>query len=120
MDASIIEAPSSTKNRSGKRDPEMRQTKKGNEWHFGMKVHIGADAETGVVHSVRTTPANVHDVTEAHRLLHGGENRVWGDAGYRCGVSGTGRQAIGESRVGCRVVGGDEARETSATGAGKL
>ena len=83
MDASIIEAPSSTKNRSGKRDPEMRQTKKGNEWHFGMKVHIGADAETGVVHSVRTTPANVHDVTEAHRLLHGGENRVWGDAGYQ-------------------------------------
>ena len=61
----------------------MRQTKKGNEWHFGMKVHIGADAETGVVHSVRTTSANVHDVTEAHRLLHGGENRVWGDAGYQ-------------------------------------
>ena len=83
VDASIIEAPSSTKNRSGERDPEMRQTKKGNEWHFGMKVHIGADAETGVVHSVTTTPANVHDVTEAHRLLHGGEKRVWGDAGYQ-------------------------------------
>ena len=61
----------------------MRQTKKGNEWHFGMKVHIGADAETGVVHSVTTTPANVHDVTEAHRLLHGGEKRVWCDAGYQ-------------------------------------
>ena len=83
MDASIIEAPSSTKNRGGERDPEMRKTKKGNEWYFGMKVHIGADAETGVVHSVRTTPANVHDVTEAHRLLHGGEKRVWGDAGYQ-------------------------------------
>ena len=83
MDASIIEAPSSTKNRAGDRDPEMRQTKKGNEWHFGMKVHIGADAETGVVHSVTTTPANVHDVTEAHRLLHGREKRVWGDAGYQ-------------------------------------
>ena len=83
VDASIIEAPSSTKNRAGDRDPEMRQTKKGNEWHFGMKVHIGADAETGVVHSVATTPANVHDVTEAHRLLHGGEKRVWGDAGYQ-------------------------------------
>ena len=67
VDASIIEAPSSTKNRAGDRDPEMHQTKKGNEWHFGMKVHIGADAETGVVHSVTTTPANVHDVTEAHR-----------------------------------------------------
>ena len=83
VDASIIEAPSSTKNRARERDPEMRQTKKGNEWHFGMKVHIGADVETGVVHSVRTTPANVHDVTEAHRLLHGGEKRVWGDAGYQ-------------------------------------
>ena len=83
VDASIIEAPSSTKNRAGDRDPAMRQTKKGNEWHFGMKVHIGADAETGVVHSVTTTPANVHDVTEAHRLLHGREKRVWGDAGYQ-------------------------------------
>ena len=83
VDASIIEAPSSTKNRSGGRDPEMHQTKKGNEWRFGMKVHIGADAQTGVVHSVTTTPANVHDVTEAHRLLHGGEKRVWGDAGYQ-------------------------------------
>ena len=83
VDASIIEAPSSTKNRAGERDPEMRQTKKGNEWHFGMKVHIGADSETGVVHTVTTTPGNVHDVTEAHRLLHGGEERVWGDAGYQ-------------------------------------
>ena len=61
----------------------MRQTKKGNEWHFGMKVHIGVDSETGVVHSVATTPANVHDVTETHRLLHGGEKQVWGDAGYQ-------------------------------------
>ena len=83
VDASIIDAPSSTKNRTGGRDPEMHQTKKGNEWRFGMKVHIGADAQTGVVHSVTTTPANVHDVTEAHRLLHGGEKRVWGDAGYQ-------------------------------------
>ena len=83
MDASIIEAPASTKNRAGERDPEMHQTKKGNEWSFGMKVHVGADAETGVVHSMTTTPANVHDVTEAHRLLHGGEKRVWGDAGYQ-------------------------------------
>jgi IS5 family transposase len=81
VDASIIEAPSSTKNRSGERDPEMRQTKKGNEWRFGMKVNVGVDSETGVVHSVSATSANVHDVTEAHRLLHGGEKRVWGDAG---------------------------------------
>ena len=83
VDASIIEAPSSTKNGAGERDPQMRQTKKGNEWRFGMKVHIGVDSETGVVHSMSTTSANVHDVTEAHRLLHGGEKRVWGDAGYQ-------------------------------------
>ena len=74
VDASIIEAPSSTKNGAGERDPQMRQTKKGNEWRFGMKVHIGVDSETGVVHSMSTTSANVHDVTEAHRLLHGGRN----------------------------------------------
>ena len=83
MDATIIEAPSSTKNRAGERDPEMRQTKKGNQWHFGMKAHIGVDAETGIVHSVSTTAANAHDVTEAHNLLHGGETVVWGDAGYQ-------------------------------------
>ena len=83
MDASIIEAPSSTKNDACERDPQMRQTKKGNEWRFGMKVHVGVDSETGVVHSMSTTSANVHDVTEAHRLLHGREKRVWGDAGYQ-------------------------------------
>ena len=82
VDATIIEAPSSTKNRAGQRDPEMRQVKKGNQYHFGMKLHIGVDARTGVVHSLSTTSANVHDVTEAHRLLHGGEKQVWGDAGY--------------------------------------
>ena len=81
VDATIIEAPSSTRNRSGQRDPEMRQVKKGNQYHFGMKLHIGVDAETGLVHSLSTTSANVHDVTEAHRLLHGGEQQVWGDAG---------------------------------------
>ena len=83
VDASIMEAASSTKNRAGARDPEMHQVKKGNAWHFGMKVHIGVDAQTGVVHSVSTTGANVNDVTEAHRLLHGGESQVWGDAGYQ-------------------------------------
>ena len=82
VDATIIEAPSSTKNRTGQRDPEMRQTKKGNQYHFGMKLHTGVDAQTGLVHSFSTTSANVHDVTEAHRLLHGGEQQVWGDAGY--------------------------------------
>ena len=82
VDATIIQAPSSTKNREGKRDPEMRQTRKGKQYHFGMKAHIGVDAETGVVHSLATTGANVHDVTQAGELLHGEESRVWGDAGY--------------------------------------
>ena len=82
VDATIIEAPPSTKNRAGERDPEMRQVKKGNQYHFEMKLHIGVDAETGMVHSLSATSANVHDVTEAHRLLHGGEKQVWGDAGY--------------------------------------
>ena len=83
VDASIIAAPSSTKNREGARDPEMHQTRKGNEWHFGMKAHIGVDAETGLVHGVRATPANTHDLREAGALLHGGEEEVWADAGYR-------------------------------------
>ena len=83
VDASIIAAPSSAKNRAKERDPEMHQTKKGNEWHFGMKVHIGVDSQTGVVHSMTTTSANVHDLTELPRLLHGGESQVWGDAGYQ-------------------------------------
>ena len=83
VDASIIEAPSSAKNRSGERDPEMHQTKKGNQWHFGMKAHTGVDADTRIVHSMSTTAANAHDVTEAHNLLHGGETQVWCDAGYQ-------------------------------------
>ena len=83
VDASLIAAPSSTKNRTGKRDPQMRQTKKGNQWYFGMKVHMGVDAQSGLVHSVQTTPAHLSDVATAHALLHGGEERVWGDAGYQ-------------------------------------
>ena len=83
MDPTIIEAPSSTKNRTGQRDPEMHQVKKGNQWHFGMKAHIGVDSETGIVHSMSTTPANAHDATEAYNLLHGGETVMWGDAGYQ-------------------------------------
>ena len=82
VDATIIAAPSSTKNKDGKRDPEMHQTKKGNEWHFGMKAHIGADADSGLVHSLHTTPANESDVAHAHELLHGEERRVHADAGY--------------------------------------
>ncbi len=82
VDATIIEAPTSTKNKEGKRDPEMHQTKKGNQWHFGMKMHIGVDDSMGLVHSVETTSANIHDITMAKQLLHGEEERAWGDAGY--------------------------------------
>src|SRR6187455_1457730 len=82
VDATIIHAPSSTKNADGERDPEMHQTKKGNQWYFGMKAHIGVDADSSLVHSVIGTPANVADVTKAHELLHGGETVAFGDAGY--------------------------------------
>ena len=83
VDATIIAAPSSTKNQDGERVPEMHQTKKGNQWHFGMKAHIGVDAESGITHSLVTTPANTADVTQAHALLHGDETVVFGDAGYQ-------------------------------------
>jgi len=83
VDATLIAAPSSTKNASGERDPEMHQTKKGNQWHFGMKAHIGVDAESGLVHTVRGTAANVNDVVEANSLLHGQETDVFADAGYQ-------------------------------------
>ncbi len=82
VDATIIAAPSSTKNVAGERDPQMHQTKKGNQWHFGMKAHIGVDAEGGLVHTVIGTSANVADVTQADDLLHGDETMAFGDAGY--------------------------------------
>ena len=82
VDATIIAAPSSTKNADGERDPEMHQTKKGNQWHFGMKAHIGADADSGLVHTVTTTPANQADVAVVDELLHGKEEVVYADAGY--------------------------------------
>ena len=83
VDATLIDAPSSTKNASGERDPEMHQTKKGNQWYFGMKAHIGVDADSGLVHSVVTTAANVSDVTQTNALLHGNELEVFADAGYQ-------------------------------------
>jgi IS5 family transposase len=82
VDATIISAPSSTKNRDGKRDPEMHQTKKGNQWYFGMKAHIGVDADTKLIHSMVATAANVHDSQATALLLHGKETRVWGDSAY--------------------------------------
>jgi len=83
VDATLIAAPSSTKNAKGERDPEMHQTKKGNQWHFGMKAHIGVDADSGLVHTVVGTSANAHDVTQASALLHGEESDVFADSGYR-------------------------------------
>lgn len=83
VDATILSAPSSTKNQAGARDPEMHQTRKGQQWYFGMKMHIGVDDALGLVHSVATTSAAVHDVVMTDKLLHGKEKTVWGDAGYR-------------------------------------
>ena len=83
VDATLIAAPSSTKNASGERDPEMHQTRKGNQWYFGMKAHIGVDAESGLVHTVLGTAANVNDVTQGHGLLHGAEAIVFADTGYQ-------------------------------------
>jgi len=89
VDASIIEAPGSTKNKDGNRDGAMHTTKKGNQWHFGMKARIGADAESGLARSLETTAANVSDVAAVHALLRGGEDEVWGDSGYQ----GVGKRA---------------------------
>jgi len=82
VDATIVPAPSSTKNKSGERDPEMHQTKKGEQWLFGMKAHIGVDVDSGLVHTVTTTAANEADIEQAEGLLHGKEEVAYGDAGY--------------------------------------
>ena len=82
VDATIINAPSSTKNAEKKRDPEMHQTRKGNEWRFGMKCHIGADAGTGLVHTIEVTPANTHDITVTSKLIRPDDTVVYGDSGY--------------------------------------
>ena len=82
VDSTIISAPSSTKNKDKKRDPEAHQTKKGNTWHFGYKAHIGVDRDSGLVHTVKATPANAHDVSMTSELLHGEEETVNGDSGY--------------------------------------
>jgi IS5 family transposase len=83
VDATIISAPSSTKNAAQQRDPEMHQTRKGKQWYFGMKAHVGVDSKTKLIHAVVATPANVHDATVLPDLLHGAETRVWGDQAYR-------------------------------------
>ena len=83
VDATLIAAPPSTKNKAGKRDPEMHQSKKGNQWYFGMKAHIGVDAHSGLVHTVIGTAGNVSDISQAQALLHGDEQAAFGDAGYQ-------------------------------------
>ena len=88
VDATIIAAPASTKNVSGTRDPEMHQTKKGQQWYFGMKAHLGVDSRSKLIHSVEATPANVYDSQVLPWLLHGQERRVWGDSAY------TGQRAV--------------------------
>ena len=82
VDASIIHAPTSTKNQNKTRDPDMHQTRKGKQWYFGMKAHIGVDSRTKLIHAVVVTPANVHDSQVMGDLLHGDETRVWGDSAY--------------------------------------
>jgi len=82
VDATIINAPSSTKNKEKRRDPEMHQTRKGNHWYFGMKAHIGVDSKTKLIHAIAVTPANVHDLQVMEDLLHGNETQVWGDSTY--------------------------------------
>ncbi|WP_420236154.1 IS5 family transposase [Telmatobacter bradus] len=83
VDATIINAPSSTKNSTGKRDPQMHQTRKGQQWYFGAKAHLGVDSKSGIVHSVCTSAASVADKHMLPDLLHGAEKKVWGDAGYQ-------------------------------------
>jgi IS5 family transposase len=100
IDATLIAAPSSTKNKKGERDPEMHQTRKGKQWYFGMKVHIGVDKDNGLIHSIETTSANVHDLTPAADLLHGEEAVVYADSGYQ-GIEK--REEMKGKAVGFRV-----------------
>jgi IS5 family transposase len=83
VDATILHAPTSTKNQGQQRDPEMHQTKKGNQWYFGMKAHVGVDSKTKIIHTAAATGANVADSAVLPDLLHGEETRVWGDQAYR-------------------------------------
>lgn len=100
-DSTIIAAPSSTKNKEKKRDSEAHQVKKGNTWHFGYKAHIGVDKDSGLVHTVEATASNVHDVTEASRLLTGDEDEVYGDSGYL--GAGKREDAVVENKSGQKI-----------------
>lgn len=102
VDATIIQAPSSTKNEKKERDPAMHQTKKGKQWYFGLKAHIGVDSKEGTVHSVATSAANVSDMYMLPDLLHGEERKVWGDGGYQGQTKGIRRPAPKAQDMTCK------------------
>ncbi len=101
VDSTIIAAPSSTKNKEKQRDPDAHQVKKGNTWHFGYKAHVGVDRDSGLVHTVKATPANIHDVAETSKLLTGDEEEVYGDSGYL--GAGKREDAIVENKSGQKI-----------------
>jgi len=118
VDATLIAAPPSTKNKEKKRDPEMHQTKKGNQWYFGMKAHIGADRDSKLVHTVVVTAANVADITKTAELLHGEEKQVHADAGYT-GVEKRGEIVALERRIDWQIAGKRGVLKAMAEGAEK-
>jgi IS5 family transposase len=118
VDATLIAAPPSTKNKEKKRDPEMHQTKKGNQWYFGMKAHIGADRDSKLVHTVVVTPANVADITKTAELLHGAEQQVHADAGYT-GVEKRAEIVALERKIDWQIAGKRGAIKAMAEGAEK-
>lgn len=118
VDATLIAAPPSTKNKEKKRDPEMHQTKKGNQWYFGMKAHIGADRDSKLVHTVVVTAANVADITKTAELLHGAERQVHADAGYT-GVEKRAEIVAMERKIEWQIAGKRGAVKAMAEGAEK-
>lgn len=118
VDATLIAAPPSTKNKEKKRDPEMHQTKKGNQWYFGMKAHIGADRDSKLVHTVVVTAANVADITKTAELLHGAEQQVHADAGYT-GVEKRAEIVAMERKIDWQIAGKRGAIKALAEGAEK-
>jgi IS5 family transposase len=118
VDATLIAAPPSTKNKEKKRDPEMHQTKKGNQWYFGMKAHIGADRDSKLVHTVVVTAANVADITKTAELLHGAEKQVHADAGYT-GVEKRAEIVAMERKIDWQIAGKRGAIKALAEGAEK-
>jgi IS5 family transposase len=118
VDATLIAAPPSTKNQAKQRDPEMHQTKKGNQWYFGMKAHIGADRDSKLVHTVVATAANVADITKTSELLHGEEQQVHGDAGYT-GVEKRAEIVALERKIDWQIAGKRGVIKALAEGAAK-